>query len=300
MNSPLIGRFAPSPSGPLHFGSLVAALGSYLIARQNQGLWLMRIEDIDPPREMPGAADDILRTLESFGFEWDGQVMYQSRRSEHYLNALQSLRDKGLLYACDCSRKMVLERNQGIYDRYCLTRHIADENHCALRVKFDQNFSAFYDHILGACHFDQQEYLQDFVVRRSDQLFAYQLAVVVDDIAQDVNQIVRGADILDSTPRQNLLYHYFEQSPPAYYHLPLVVDLQGHKLSKSRFSPAISPAHATRWLSKAYQHLGQAIATDAEALSPMDFLHWAVANFDLQKVGSTAIRYRADELDIRT
>ena len=287
-----IGRFAPTPSGPLHFGSLVAALGSYVIARQRQGQWLMRIEDLDPPREMPGAADDILRTLEAFGFEWDGEIVYQSQRDSAYKNSLDYLEEKHLVYYCDCSRKTVQERNAGIYDRYCRDRELIDFGESAARIRFNETFAEFNDEILGLCTFNQPENSQDFVVRRRDGLYAYQLAVVVDDIEQGVNHVVRGADILDSTPRQNYIYHCLGKTPPSYYHLPLVVDESGHKFSKSKFSPAIRADKATEWLVKAFQHLGQNCDKNMLDASPNEFLFFAVNNFELDKVGVNPVTYQ--------
>ncbi|TQV74880.1 tRNA glutamyl-Q(34) synthetase GluQRS [Aliikangiella marina] len=294
MTQKWVGRFAPTPSGPLHFGSLVAALGSYLIARQRQGQWLLRIEDIDPPREMPGAAQDILSTLEAFGFEWDGPVTYQSQRTAAYEQALDLLHSKSLVYQCDCSRKIVIERNDGVYDKYCRNRDLIDIGDSAIRIKFDPTFAKFNDEIFGHCEFNQQVFCQDFVVRRRDGLFAYQLAVVVDDIDFGINHIVRGADILDSTPRQNFLYHCFDKSAPSYFHLPLVTDESGHKYSKSKFFPAVEPAKACEWILKAYIHLGQKPPETDQIDKPDELLNWAVSNFELNKISKQPIAYPTD------
>lgn len=294
MTQQWVGRFAPTPSGPLHFGSLVAALGSYLIARQGQGKWLLRIEDLDPPREMPGATKDILKTLEAFGLEWDGSVVYQSERTAAYEQAIDLLESKSLIYQCDCSRKVVMERSDGVYDKYCRNRDLVDFGESASRIKFDAKFAKFDDHIFGECEFNQQVFCQDFVIRRRDGLFAYQLAVVVDDIDSNVNHVVRGADILDSTPRQNFLYHCFDHQPPKYYHLPLVVDEKGQKYSKSKLFPAVRPHEACDWLIKAFGHLGQSLPKNLDFTSPKDFLAWAVNHFRLEKVSQKPIAYRAD------
>lgn len=279
-----VGRFAPTPSGPLHFGSLVAALGSYLIAKHKNGNWLVRIEDLDPPREVTGAAEDILKILESFGFEWDGDVIYQSQRSEYYNEALNRLQSKGLLYACDCSRKLIQQRAQGIYDSYCQNRKIPITEAVALRIKFNHQFSDFNDVILGVCSFKQVEDHQDFVVRRRDGLFAYQLAVVVDDIAQGISHVVRGADILDSTPRQNYLYHCLNANVPQYFHLPLVIEAGGDKLSKCKFSAAIHAKDASSWLVKALTHLGQNVDSALIHSLPKDILNWAINNWQLELI----------------
>jgi glutamyl-Q tRNA(Asp) synthetase len=291
----LIGRFAPTPSGPLHFGSLVAALGSYIIAKQNNGDWLLRIEDIDPPRVVIGAADNIIRTLEAFGFEWNGDIVYQSQRNSAYQAALEILQTNKLTYMCNCSRKLVQNRNNGIYDGYCRNKEPFQDTEAAVRLKFDVplegSFSDFHDRILGHCHFSQPNDLQDFVLRRRDGLFAYQLAVVIDDIEQGVNHVVRGADILDSTTRQNYLYHCFNLLPPTYYHLPLVTDINGNKYSKSQFSPAIKLKDASSWLVKALQHLGQNVESELASSSPSEILNWSIKHWQLDLVPKSSKRY---------
>ena len=293
LRSQWIGRFAPTPSGPLHFGSLVAAVGSYCIAKKQGGLWLLRIEDLDPPREVRGAASQILKTLEAFGFEWDEEVIYQSKRWSLYQDALATLKKSGLTYRCDCSRKLVHQRNNGIYDNYCRQRNIEAllnterdiKAESAVRIKFHSGFESFTDQILGECRFEQAVDKQDFVILRRDGFFAYQLAVVVDDIEQKVNHVVRGADILDSTPRQNYLYHCLESPTPDYYHLPLVVDAKGNKFSKTRFSPAIKFEDASCWLMEALSHLGQNVEPELSSVAPREILRWAVDNWSTDKVG---------------
>lgn len=292
-----VGRFAPTPSGCLHFGSLVAALGSYLVARQAGGRWFLRVEDLDPPREVKGAAAEILKTLQAFGFEWDGEVSYQSQRQQYYHQALEQLKQSGMVYACNCSRKQLQQRSGGVYDGHCRERKLDEAQDVAWRIRFGEDFARFTDRVLGDCCFDQPADIQDFVVRRRDGLFAYQLAVVVDDIAQGVTQVVRGADILDSTPRQNYLYQALGYKPPAYYHLPLVVDGQGEKLSKHKFSPAIGAHNASLWLVRALAHLGQLSLTESDknltgelvaelsAQAPDKILRWALENWQLEKVG---------------
>ena len=285
-----IGRFAPSPSGPLHFGSLVAALGSYLVAKKKKGDWLLRIEDIDPPREVSGAAESIVKTLEAFGFEWTGPVLFQSERFKVYQNAFETLKSKKLVYHCSCSRKEVLQRNKGVYDAYCRGGKSVQLANAAWRVIFDNSakVGAFNDQILGLCHFEQAEALQDFVIRRRDGLFAYQLAVVVDDIEQQVSHVVRGADILNSTPRQNYLYHCFGAKLPIYFHLPLVVTPTGEKYSKSLFSAAVKSSDASVWLVKALNHLDQATNEELKYESPADILKWAIDHWQVSKVAKKA------------
>ena len=229
-----IGRFAPSPSGQLHFGSLVAAVGSFVQARANKGRWLVRIEDIDPPREVKGAASDILNTLVSYGLEWDGDVTYQSQHSEHYQAMLAWLAKNELSYLCQCSRKQINQNSQyaGIYARSC--RDLAlDQSHCAIRFKNDNPITHFTDKLQGLVHSNAPTgFADDFIIHRKDGLFAYQLAVVVDDIIQGITQIVRGCDLLSTTLHQMTLYQALGQAPIDYLHLPVAVTAPGKKLSK--------------------------------------------------------------------
>ncbi len=289
MNTSWVGRFAPSPSGPLHFGSLIAALASYLIAKQQSGEWLLRIEDIDPPREVPGATDSILSTLHAFGFEWDRQEIYQSQRNDYYQAVLEKLNQAGITYLCDCSRREIQERNLGVYDSYCRSRDIGIQQEYAVRVKFESRFSRFNDRILGDCCFDQAEDLQDFIIHRRDKQFAYQLAVVSDDIEQGINHVVRGADILDSTPRQNFLYHYLQHQPPIYYHLPLAIDQSGVKLSKRSYACPIQSSDASLWLVKALLHLGQKVEKNLEKESPKVILKWATDHWRIEQVPLSSV-----------
>ena len=279
-----IGRFAPSPTGPLHLGSLVAAVASYMIAKHKGGRWLVRIEDLDPPREVHGASHSILTSLEEFGLFWDGEVVYQSQRSALYQQRIEELIEQKIVYQCDCSRKMIEARNKGIYDGYCRSRELPDNCEQATRVKFSSGFENFDDRILGHCQFDADSDTQDFVVKRRDGLFAYQLAVVADDIEQGVNHIVRGQDILDSTPRQNFLYHCFSETPPSYYHLPLVKDTSGVKLSKRQGALAVNKHKAAELLLKALQHLGQDIDIQMADSNPVEIITYFEKNWQLAKI----------------
>jgi glutamyl-Q tRNA(Asp) synthetase len=261
--SPYRGRFAPSPTGPLHFGSLVAAVGSYLEARQRGGEWLVRMEDLDPPREVPGADKLILDTLEHYGFEWDGEVIYQSRRGDYYLDALDHLQRRGLLYRCDCSRKEIAERGKqlglaiGVYPGTCRTRQTKTHQQHALRLLIEGEQVEFRDAIQGTIKQNLAEEVGDFVLRRADGLFAYQLAVVVDDSEQGITEVVRGSDLLGSTPRQILLQHYLGYPTPDYRHLPIAVNAEGLKLSKQTFAPALEMDNPLLSLWQALQFLGQ-------------------------------------------
>lgn len=253
-----VGRFAPSPTGPLHFGSLVAAVASFLDARAAGGRWLVRIEDVDTTRTVPGAADDILRTLAALGLEWDGDVVVQSERTALYEAALQRLRSRGLTYACKCSRKELadsgpqgVQRGAGlmgvdgaIYPGTCRE----------LRLPFGANLAE---------RFRAPAAIGDFVLKRRDGLHAYQLAVVVDDAAQGVTDVVRGADLLWSTPRQVALQHALGYPTPKYLHVPVATNERGEKLSKQTRAPAIDPARAAEALASALAFLGQPAAEGA-------------------------------------
>lgn len=258
---PYRGRFAPTPSGPLHFGSLVAALGSYLEARRQGGEWRLRIEDVDPPRVVAGAADDILRTLETFGFEWDGPVVYQSRRLNAYRDALISIEREGLLYACTCSRKQIAATARRgvdgpVYPGHCRARRVGP-NPAALRLRVPQVRIVFYDALQGHVACDVAAECGDFVLRRADGVYTYQLAVVVDDAVQGITHVVRGADLLASTPRQIVLQQALGLPTPSYLHLPVVLDARGDKLSKQTLAQPIDPRAPLPALIAAWAFLGQ-------------------------------------------
>lgn len=254
------GRFAPSPSGPLHFGSLVAAVGSFLEARTHRGQWLLRMEDIDPPREQPGAAAHILQTLETYGFEWDSPVLYQSTRSAAYESAISTLREHGMLYPCACSRKEVadsaLRGIEGpVYAGTC-RNGLHGRKIRAWRIRTDAAETAFEDALQGRQAQALQRDIGNFILKRADGLYAYQLAVVIDDAFQGITHIVRGSDLLDSTPRQIYLQHRLDLPTPHYAHLPVAVNAQGEKLSKQTLAPPLDtmrPATAL-WHALAFLH----------------------------------------------
>ena len=248
------GRFAPSPTGPLHLGSLLAALGSWLLARHHRGEWLVRVEDLDPPREVPGAAAAQLDALSAFGLESDGPVMWQSTRGEAYLAALRQLVVRGHAFACHCSRAD-LAATGGIH-RGCVPGAQREDPAMRFRVP-PGTVVAFDDAILGHQQQDVAAEVGDFVVRRADGPWAYQLAVVVDDAAQGITDVVRGADLLDSTARQQLLQRALGLPVPRHAHLPLVVDREGRKLSKSLASMPVDPADPLPGLRAAWRLLGQ-------------------------------------------
>jgi len=281
---PWIGRFAPSPTGDLHLGSLVAAVASYMIAKHQGGQWLVRIEDLDPPREIKGATKSILTSLEDFGLFWDGSVTYQSQRNVIYHQRLEELISLKFVYQCDCSRRMIEDRNHGIYDGFCRLKSLKSKTDRAIRIKFSSGFETFDDRLLGKCQFDSEADKQDFIIKRRDGLFAYQLAVVADDIEQNINHVVRGKDILDSTPRQNFLYHCFGLAAPEYFHVPLVKDKSGIKFSKRSAAEPVKKDQATELLLKALTHLGQSVEREMLDAEPIEIIRYYEEHWQLEKL----------------
>jgi len=270
-----IGRFAPSPSGPLHFGSLVAALASWLDARAAGGRWLVRIEDLDRPRVQPGAADEILRTLERLGLYWDGEVVFQSRRTALYEHALSRLQDS---YLCGCSRREIADSavslaadGAQVYPGTCRAGLPPGKTARALRVRVSGTV-AFEDRVQGSVEQNLEREVGDFVLRRADGQFAYQLAVVVDDAAQGISDVVRGADLLESTPRQIYLQSLLGCATPRYLHVPVAIDARGDKLSKHTGARPIDRTdvqRALRFLGQpASETLEQAVSAWNPALIP--------------------------------
>lgn len=260
-----VGRFAPSPTGPLHFGSLVAALASWLDARAAEGRWLLRIEDLDAPRALPGAADDILRTLDRLGLGWDGPVLYQSRRSASYKAAVESLDT----YWCGCTRREIADSSLGratdgaqIYPGTCRTGLAPGKTPRALRVRTGGEEIAFTDRVQGPQRQVLEREIGDFVLLRADGQFAYQLAVVVDDAEQGVTDVVRGADLLDSTARQIYLQRRLGNPTPRYLHVPAAVNTAGEKLSKQTGARPVDAARKSDELRRVLRFLGQAETDD--------------------------------------
>ena len=287
----VVGRFAPSPSGPLHFGSLVAAVGSYCLARCKGGKWLLRMEDLDPPRVVPGAADEMLSALENLGLFWDGKVVWQSQRTEAYIEAIESLREKGLVFDCICSRKEILlsaphPGEEGpIYPGTCRSGLRQGRKPRALRIKVTEEQICFCDGVFGPVQQVLSEAVGDFVLRRADGLFAYQLAVVVDDEAEGINQVVRGADLLSSTPRQIFLHACLGNPVPEYVHLPLVIGSNGKKISKRHGIVRLDHENdASRLITHALNFLGQTVPGCLKGAPPAELLLWAIQNFDQSRV----------------
>ncbi|MDJ1653308.1 tRNA glutamyl-Q(34) synthetase GluQRS [Raoultella sp. Ech2A] len=276
------GRFAPSPSGELHFGSLIAALGSHLQARAKNGIWHVRIEDIDPPREVPGAADTILRQLERYGLHWDGEVLWQSQRHEAYREHLAWLHEQGLCYYCTCTRARI-HAVGGIYDGHCRDLRLPAQD-AALRIRQTRPVLEFYDQLRGTLVADEPVAREDFIIHRRDGLFAYNLAVVVDDRFQGVSEIVRGADLIEPTVRQISLYQHFGWQAPDYLHLPLALNAEGNKLSKQNHAPALPEGDPRPEIIRALMFLNQDVEQEWRALSIDDLLRQAVANWKPEKI----------------
>lgn len=289
----VVGRFAPSPTGTLHFGSLVAAVGSYVLAKRLGGRWLLRIEDLDVPRVIPGTADDMLRTLENLGFRWDGEVVYQSRRREAYQAALDTLTSKGLAYPCGCSRAEIAliasaphDKEEGlVYPGICRDGLPAEKIERAVRVKVYDEVILFRDGVMGRYSQALSASCGDFVIQRADGPFAYHLAVVVDDAESGVNQVVRGADLISSTPRQIYLQKILGYPTPAYCHLPLVVNPDGTKLSKRDNAVSLaaglnSAGSGGALLLAVLKFFGQIPPSSLDNAPCHEILSWAVAYFD--------------------
>lgn len=289
------GRFAPSPTGLLHIGSLLTAAASYADARSNGGKWLVRMEDLDPPREMPGAASHILHTLEAFGFEWDGEVAYQSRRYALYEETLCRLKTAGLVYPCHCSRKdWQAGARRGadgfVYNGRCRhpgQRPAPQGKQPAWRIRVPDRVIGFSDGIVGGYAQNLAGDIGDFVLLRADGYWAYQLAVVADDAEQSVTHIVRGQDLLVSTPRQIYLQQCLGVPTPQYAHLPLLTNAQGQKWSKQTLAPALDLNRREQLLRQVFRYLKLPEAPEADR--PAELLDWAVAHWDMDKVPKHAI-----------
>jgi glutamyl-Q tRNA(Asp) synthetase len=279
------GRFAPSPSGLLHFGSLIAALASFLDAKSQQGKWLVRIEDIDPPREQQGASQAILNTLEAFGLHWDEPVLYQSQQTELYLEVLNELARKKLTYACQCTRAHIKFLG-GIYQGQCRNLGLALNNN-AVRLINKNKISQFNDLIQGIVQCDKAIAAEDFILVRKDGLFAYQLAVVVDDIEQNINHVIRGSDLLEPTARQLSLFATLKQPPPQYGHIPVATTAQGYKLSKQNKAPAIDNNAPQPTLIAALKFLGQPVVKDMEYAQVEEIIAWAITHWQRKKIPQT-------------
>jgi glutamyl-Q tRNA(Asp) synthetase len=283
------GRFAPTPSGPLHFGSLVAAVGSYLDARANGGQWLVRIDDLDPPRVAAGATEDILRTLEDFGLQWDGPVVYQGQRAEAYHAATHRLWRLDAIYPCGCSRKEIADAGVAgvegfVYPGTCRDGLPQARKARGLRATTRGATVEFDDAVQGRVAQDLAREIGDFLIYRADGVYAYHLAVAVDDAEQGITHVVRGADLLYSTPRQIHLQHLLELPVPSYAHLPVVVDSAGEKLSKQTLAQPLDRERPLPALIAALRFLGQEAPADFERSSVADLWKWSIAHWQLDRV----------------
>ena len=278
-----VGRFAPSPTGPLHFGSLIAAIASYAQARAANGRWLLRIEDIDPPREPPGADKVILEALEAYGFEWDGALTYQSRFTPQHEAIVDQLLAEGLAYPCSCSRKDLAAAPRGplgaIYPGTC--RDGADGPETAIRLRTDDTVIEFTDGLQGPYRMQLQSESGDFVIRRRDGLIAYHLAVVVDDHAQGITEIVRGVDLLETTPRHIWLQRILGYGSPAYLHIPVAMNTDGQKLSKLTGAAGVPLDRPQALLVEGLAALGQAPPADLAEGTVADTWDWAIRHWRL-------------------
>ena len=279
-----IGRFAPSPTGPLHFGSLVTAIASYLDAKANNGLWLVRIDDIDPPREPKGSSDKILQQLEEHGLYWDDEVLYQSQRSEAYLSAIKKLEENDVIFSCHCSRKQ-FQGEAAVHNYPCQSDNPSTLSSLRLRVK-DNKLIEFYDLIQGYQNQSIKEHVGDIVLYRKEKLFSYQLAVVVDDAYQGVTNIIRGSDLLSVTPRQIYLQKLLGLRTPFYGHIPVVVTKNGDKLSKQNLNAAsLDSQSVQKNLVTAINWLGLIVPDKLlKRNNPDELIKWAIDKWNIDTV----------------
>lgn len=280
-----VGRFAPTPSGPLHFGSLIAATGSYLDARANGGRWQLRIDDLDRPRAEPGAADHIQRTLAAYGFDWDGPVVYQSQRIPAYTEALEQLLEAGHVFPCGCTRKEIREHGlagpQGpVYPGTCRDGLPPGKAPRAMRLRTHAETIRFTDRLQGEIRQTLTREIGDFVVRRADDIFAYHLAVVVDDAWQGVTDVVRGVDLIDSTPAQIYLQFLLGLPTPRYLHLPVATNAGGQKLSKQNLAPPIPDHDPLPNLVQTLVFLAQDPPLELLEGTLLEFWQWAIDHWD--------------------
>lgn len=284
------GRFAPTPSGPLHFGSLVAAAGSYLEARSRRGEWRLRIDDLDPPRVAPGATESILRCLEALGFEWDGPVLYQSKRLPAYHASLHRLRRIGVVYPCACTRKEIADSaipgvEGPVYPGTCRNALPPGQPARALRLSVQGMHVEFDDPVLGRQHRDLEREAGDFIVYRADGVYAFHLASAVDDGEQGMTDVVRGADLLESSLRQAQLLGLLALPIPRYVHLPVAIDQSGEKLSKQTRAAPLDPTRPFAVLQAVWRFLNQATRDDLDGATVPEFWRYAISRWDLRRVG---------------
>jgi glutamyl-Q tRNA(Asp) synthetase len=278
-----VGRFAPSPTGPLHLGSLYTALASYLDARARRGRWLLRIDDIDTPRNVPGAVDSILATLEAYGLHWDGPVFHESEHLADYEQALSELQQLDRLYPCSCSRKMLAELpgRHDIYPGFCRNRTtIPADQPYALRIKSDGRDIGFEDRLQGAICQNLAAEHGDFILKRKEGIVSYQLACIIDDQLQGVTHVVRGFDLVDSTPKQIFLQQLLGLLTPSYLHVPIIIDNHGYKLSKQTLAEAVTMRNTSAVMFQLLELLRQKPPLGLKQASSAEMLEWAVQNWN--------------------
>lgn len=283
----MIGRFAPSPTGFLHFGSLVAAVASYCDAKSQDGKWLLRIEDVDITRTVAGAAQQMFNTLSAYGFEWDDTVLYQSQRSDVYQYYFEQLLSQKAVYPCTCSRKEIADSSTQtgvdgkIYSGLCRAGVVHAQRPQAWRMRTEDIKISFNDRAKGYCEHNMAAEIGDFVLKRADGVFSYQLAVVVDDFEQGVTDVVRGEDLLNSTTRQIYLQQHLGFVQPRYMHIPVVTNTAGEKLSKQTQAKALSEDDARHALFQAFCFLGLSPPDRIKNSSPKRMLQWAIADWNI-------------------
>jgi glutamyl-Q tRNA(Asp) synthetase len=290
----LIGRFAPSPTGPLHLGSLYTALASFLEARSQQGLWRLRIDDLDTPRNVKGSAETILKTLETFGLCWDGEVFYQSQHVDVYADIINDLQRNKLIYPCTCSRKTLTttDRRHALLDIYpgtCRDYPTFPDCPYALRIKIDSRIIEFQDELQGLISHNLAVQDGDFIVKRKDLIIAYQFAVVIDDNLQQVNHIVRGFDLLEATPKQIYLQQLLGLSIPRYMHVPIIVDRRGFKLSKQTRALAVDLTTPNRVIFKLLNLLKQNPPIELQFAPVNELLSWAIKHWNPDLLKNTQV-----------
>ncbi len=278
-----IGRFAPSPTGPLHLGSLYTALASYLDARSQQGQWLLRIDDLDHFRIIPEATDQILTVLDRLGLHWDGEVYYQSHHIDHYQAIIDQLTEQDWIYPCTCSRKK-LAATGTVYPGTCRQKIHSDDSPFALRIKTNSQNIRFHDRLQGDIQQNLMQSCGDFIIRRKDGVIAYQLAVVIDEYQQNISHIVRGLDLLDSTPRQIYLQQCLKLPQPDYMHIPVIVDADGVKLSKQTHAEAISADQQGETLWRLLDLLQQQPPKSLQQADSTEILQWGIDHWQPEKL----------------
>lgn len=286
-NQKYIGRFAPSPTGPLHFGTLLAAVASFLQARANRGQWLVRIEDVDTARCIKRMDTLMLKTLEHFGLHWDGEVMYQTQRTHAYEEALDTLRREQLVFPCSCSRKQLAAQTgewSPVYPGTCRLNTDWSSNDVAIRTIVPDEIISFSDRLYGSQQQNLARDVGDFVIKRRDQLFAYQLAVVVDDAQQNITEVVRGSDLLDSTARQIFLQRALGYAQPSYFHLPLVLDTDDNKLSKSSGAYPVENNNPPATIIRLLEFLGQDVSAELADASLDELWQYAITHWDPDRI----------------